>query len=143
MRSPLAEIEMLGRALQGLLIYGILGPVFGGLVVGLVFFLSDPRWSTALLPLLTPVIGFPIGVAPAAATGAIAGALAPGPRQARWHFMGVALLGACLSAVAAHIMKLDPVVISLGGFVASLACEYLRRELDENLRAIAKSRDTA
>jgi hypothetical protein len=121
---------MVERALAGLVVYGLVGPVIGGVLFGLDGFLRHPSWSTAAAIFLFPLIGFPIGFVPAAATGAVAGALAPSPRQAHWHLMGVALLGAALSAVSVRVMlgEATPLgLVALVGFVASLACERLLR----------------
>ena len=123
---------MLLRALTGLVVYGLVGPLIGGVLFGLGGFLHHPSWSTAAAILLFPLVGFPIGFVPAAATGVVAGALAPGPRQARWHLLGVALLGAGLSAVSARVMlgeAVDLRVFALVGFIAALPCERLLRWL--------------
>jgi len=118
--------RMLERTLVGLLIFALVGPAAGGLALGLKAFLTDPGWNWSLL-FLFPVAAYFVGLIPAAVTGAIAGALHPSRAQATGHFVAVCVLGAVLSAVTAHVLDWDEKVFALCGFVASLACEPLRR----------------
>ena len=119
---------MLERSLVGLLVFVLVGPAVGGLVIGLEAFLSKPGWDSAGLLALFPVFAYFFGVLPAAATGAIAGALHPSRAQETGHFIAISVLGAALSAVAAYAWgEGNEGRFALCGLVASVVCERLRR----------------
>ena len=124
---------MFVRALSGLGVYSLVGPLIGGFLVGLYAFLADPNRYTLYSVLPLTILGIYYGFFPAAATGAVAGALAPNARQAAWHLAGIALFGAGLSAVAGffHLEAAMASIVWFGlpGFFSALACELLRRRL--------------
>lgn len=49
---------MLERTLIGLLVFALVGPAVGGLVIGLEAFATKPGWNSAALLALFPVAGY-------------------------------------------------------------------------------------